>query len=376
MLTLFRGLDRRYFSLFLVCPPDLLRQLEPDLPGDVRCFGVDLTSPTAVRAGVRLVAILRKYKVQILHSHLFCASLFASPLAWLCRIPVIIETPHVRERWRRSWFKTCNVVDRCIARFVDYHIAVSAANAHYLVEGKKLPASKVVVIHNGCDVRGFSPAHQAPAGLKRSLGFAESDPVLIAIGRLEPQKGHGTLLEAFSLVRQQFPQARLVCLGEGVLRSRLLDQAHALGFDGSVRFVGQQTNVADWLALADISVLSSFYEGLPLSVIESLACAKPVVATAVDGTPEVVVNEKTGLTVPPGDARRLADSISRLLRSPDLRHAFGLAGRQRVLDHFTQERQVRETEKLYVEAWEKRIGTTVLPQGATTIPEIDRCQQC
>lgn len=358
ILTLMRGLDRTYFRLHLVCTPEVAEKLQPDLPGDVELLSLCLRKPSQVASALRLAKILRERQVDILHSHLFYSSVFASPIGWLCGVPVILETPHVREQWRRGWLKSRFVVDRLAGRFVDYYIAVSEANARYLVKQKGLPLQKIVVIHNGCDLRRFDSAHATRFDLKRSLGFQDSDPLLIVIGRLEPQKGHRVLLEALPRVCHEFPQVRLVCVGEGTLRSELESQTRRLGLEASVRFVGYQSNVAEWLALADVTVLPSFYEGLPLVAIESLAAGRPVVATAVDGTPEVIIDGKTGLTVSPGDATRLAEAICRLLRDSELRNELGRAGRQVVEERFGQERQIQKTQEFYLDAWEKlsRLG--------------------
>ena len=356
VLTLLRGLDRSSFRPHLVCPPALAGKLEKDLPADVPLFPLLLQKPRQLRAALGLARILRGRRVDILHSHGFYSSLFASPVGWLCGVPLVVETPHVREHWRQGWFKSRFVVDRLAGSFVHHYIAVSEANARYLREQKGLPAHKIVVIRNGCDLERFDPAHPAPAGLKSRLGFADGDPVLVVLGRLEPQKGHRVLLDALPAVLREFPRARLVCVGEGILRDHLREQVRALGLEASVRFVGYQTNVTDWLALADLTVLPSFYEGLPLVAIESLAAGRPVVATAVDGTPEVVVDGRTGLLVPPGDAAGLANAICRLLREPGLRRSLGEAGRRHVLDGYSQERQIRQTQELYLSAWEQRVA--------------------
>ncbi len=354
LLTLLRGLDRRYFRLLLVCPVPLAEKIQPDLPADVELFPLCLRRASHVAAAARLAWILRRRQVDILHSHLFYASLFASPLGWLCRVPVILETPHVSENWRRGWLKTSFRVDRLISKFVDRYIAVSEANARYLCEQKGLPAQKIVVIHNGSDLARFEPGRPPPAGLRRSLGFDEHDEVLVVVGRLEPQKGHAVLLKALSTVIREFPRVRLVCVGDGSLGDVLQGQARVLGLNGAVRFVGYQSKVADWLALADATVLPSLYEGLPLAAIESLAAGRPVIATAVDGTPEIVVDGKTGLLVPPGDPVPLAQAICRMLREPELRRSLGRAGRLCVQERFGQERQIERTQELYLAAFERR----------------------
>jgi hypothetical protein len=178
--------------------------------------------------------------------------------------------------------------------------------------------------------------------------------VLVAVARLQLQKGHRVLLEALPAVQQEFPLVRLVCVGDGPLRPELERRASNLGLHEAVRFVGDRHDVPSWLALADVSVLASFFEGLPIAAIESLAAGRPVVATAVDGTPEVVIDGVTGFTVPSGDAERLAEAIRRLLRDPALRRRLGTAGRRLVQERFDQKRQLSETQDLYVRAWEAR----------------------
>jgi glycosyltransferase involved in cell wall biosynthesis len=351
ILTLLCGLDRRQFRLDLVCPPVLADRLKPDLPGDVGLVPLDLSRFMQLGTMVRFARLLRERRIGILHSHMFRSSLFASPIGWAVRVPVIIETGHGREGWRRSWWKKQCYVDRFIGLCIDYQIAVSKSNAHYLMEQKHVPERKIRVIYPGCDLRRFHPARVAPPALRRSLGFQEADPVLLIIGRLHLQKGHGVLLKSLPIIQREFPTVRLVCVGEGDLRGELEAQACALGIQDSVRFVGHPRDVTDWLALSDLTVLPSFHEGLPAVAIESLAAGRAVVATAVDGTPEVVVDGRTGLTVPVGDPVRLAEAIRRLLRDQELRSRLAQSGREWVLEHFSQERLVKETQELYLDAW-------------------------
>jgi glycosyltransferase involved in cell wall biosynthesis len=354
MLTLLRGLSRERFRLHLGCPPALAERLAGDVPEDVELLRIPLRSPRDVGGLGRLWSVLRERRIDIIHSHQFRASLVASPLAWLCRVPVIIETPHLREWWRQGFFTRRFVVDRLVGRFVDHYIANCEANARYLRTEKGLPGRKMVLIYNGSRVTELDPDRAAPAGLRERLGFAGGDTVAVVLGRLDPQKGHTVLLDAFAQVYRELPTARLVCVGDGDLRAELEAKTERLGLGAAVRFVGFQTNVADWLALADFTVLPSLFEGMPLAPIESLAAGRAVVATAVDGTPEAVIDGVTGLTVPVGDVGRLADAIVRLARDPDLRRRFGREGRKLVETRFNEAHMVEASERFYLKAWNER----------------------
>jgi glycosyltransferase involved in cell wall biosynthesis len=357
MLCLLRGLDRRRFRALLVCPEELLARLRPELPEDVQVLALALQSHRELGRMRVLRDFLRREQVQVLHSHGFRPSLLASPVGCSARVPVMVETPHVREYWRKGW-KSSYAIDRMGGRFVDQYIAVSEANRKYLVEEKGLPAKKITVICNGCDIARFDPAHNAPADFRRRAGFAGSDRLLLVAARLEAQKGHAVLLRAMAALKSEFPNLRLVALGEGSLRAELEGQARELGLESSVLMPGHSSDVCDWMSTADVCVLPSFAEGLPLFAIECLAAGRPMVASAVDGTPEIVVDCKTGLTVPPGDVAALAQAIGRLLREPRLARELGAAGAAWVRQRFTLERQIRETEELYERLWQAKTGKT------------------
>ena len=363
MLLLLRHLDRRLFELHLVCPPEVLTLLGSDLPDDVNTIPLSFTSPIHINVALRFVRVLLNRQVDIVHSHMFRASLAASPIARLCRVPVTIETAHVREYWRQSGLKANYVVDRIAGRFVSRYIAVSNAISKYLIEEKKLSRDKIRVISNGCDVEHFRPEHPIPVDLRSNLGFDASNPVVVVSARLEPQKGHQVLLNALPEVIRQFPRLRVICIGDGQLRSQLEQYSDALGLNSCVRFLGYQSNVRDWLALADFTVLPSFFEGLPLTAIESLAAGRTIVATEVDGTPEVVVNRKTGLTVPPGNPERLAKAMIELLKDHHYRDKLACEGRRWVVENFSQSRQVRQTEELYLHA----LADTVLERKSAWV---------
>jgi glycosyltransferase involved in cell wall biosynthesis len=355
ILQLLRRLDRNLFRLTLACTPELAHLLAGDVPEDVEVAEIRLYKLSHVTGALQLWRLMRRNRVDILHSHLSYASFFASPLGTLCRIPVILETTHVRESWRTGRLKSKYFVDRAIGRCIDHFIAVSEANADYLKHDKGLPARKIRTIHNGVDIRRFDKEPFAYP-VREQLRFGQNDPILLVAARLTPQKGHRHLLAAMPRVLEQFPTARLVCVGDGELRGELEVLAAYLGITDSVRFVGYQREIPRWLGAADFTVLPSLYEGLPLVAMESLAASKAIVATEVDGTPEIVVDGETGLLVPSGDAPALAQAICRMLREPEFRQQCAKNGHERVLGSFTAEAQVQHTQDLYLSALRKALG--------------------
>lgn len=348
VLTLLRGLDRQRFALRLVCTPELHAALRADLPADVAVSEIALRGLGDGGAVVQLARLLRRTRPQVLHAHLFYASLLAAPIARLCGVRAVVETTHVREHWRRGW-KANYAIDRLAARLVDRYIAVSAANAKYLREEKRIPAAKIRVIANGCDLRRCQASPGEEPALRRRLGIAAGDPVLVTLARLEPQKGHGLLLEAMAEVQRRHPRVHLVCVGEGRLRGALEAQRQGLPDPGRVHLVGFQREVAAYLEMASATVLPSLYEGMPLAAIESLGAERPVLASAVDGTPEVVRHGENGLLFAPGSAAAISDALCEGLRDPARLREWGRRGRRRVEARFSQRAQVVQTEQLYRE---------------------------
>jgi glycosyltransferase involved in cell wall biosynthesis len=358
MLLLARCLQREQFRVILACPPAVLEKFGSDIPSDVVVEPIEFYNLVDLKAAWKLATALRRHRIDILHSHMFHASLVASPVGRVCQVSVVLETPHVREDWRTGW-KRSYLVDRLVARTVDGYIAVSLANAEYLVREKRLPASKIRIVRNGIDTERFCPKHAGLADFRKAQGLVEADSVIVVLARLEPQKGHSILLTALSSVCQQFPGVRVVFLGEGSLRNELEVQAKSLGLGPNVHFAGFQKNIPEWLAVSEFTVLPSLYEGLPLAAIESLAAAKPVIASAVDGTPEVVLNERTGLLVPSGNVSALATAMRRFLRDREWTRQLGITGRKWVVEKFSAERQIRETEAFYFDAWNSKRATRI-----------------
>ena len=354
VLSLLAGLDRDRYVSALCCPAPLLDAFASDLAAlPVTCYPVDATSWTRPREMARLARAIVRFGPDIVHTHLFRATLVAAPLAKALRVPVVVETYHGREAWRRGRIKGSFAVDRLVARHVDAVIAVSDAAARFLIDAKRLPATKVQVIPNGRDLSAFRQADGTGAAVRRELGIADGAPVLGVVGRLESQKGHRYLVDALPHVTAKVPDVRVLVTGDGSLRGELERQAAAAGL-GNIVFTGFRDDIPRLIAAMDVVVLPSLYEGMPLVAIEAAAAGKPIVATAVDGTPEVVQDRVSGLLVPPADTDALGAAILELLNAPDMRTDMGAAAARLARERFDIRRQIAETEALYRSAWRAR----------------------
>lgn len=369
ILVLLRGLSRDLFKISFVCPPQLAEQVRADVPGDVELIEFEPFSIFDLGAARHFKSILTNRRIQLLHSHMFQSSRVSSPIARIAGVSAIIETPHVRESWRNRWPRSSFAPDRLVGRFVDRYIAISHANADYLEQEKKLPAAKIRVVQNSCDMRRFLELRPPRPELRRELGVGNNDPLLLVVARLEPQKGHRVMLEAMPSLVRQWPNLRVVCIGDGVLKPLLQERAATLGVAPNVFFVGFRADVPEWITMADFCVLPSLYEGLPLVAIECLAAKRTMVATAVDGTPEVIQHGRTGLLVPPNAPSALAEQIARLLKDKALRDRLAEEGRKFVFEHFREERQIRETEDVYLDVCRERMLACDLPQIASSSQE-------
>jgi glycosyltransferase involved in cell wall biosynthesis len=179
------------------------------------------------------------------------------------------------------------------------------------------------------------------------LGLGAGSKLIATVGRLAEAKGHSFLIDAAKPIISRFPEAHFLIIGDGDLRGSLERQTDESGVTENVHFLGYSEVVADLLTAADLFVLPSLWEGLSVALLEAMAAAKPIVATAVAGTEEALVPGRTGLVVPPGDSQALADGILQLLRDPARAQAMGQAARQRVERQFSAERNAAEHVALY-----------------------------
>ena len=214
----------------------------------------------------------------------------------------------------------------------------------FLVNAAAVPATKVTVIHNGVDVGRYS---LIPSRSRFALGLPVSGRLVGHVARLDPAKDQPTLLQALKRVLDVYADTHLVMVGDGPRRQELERTADGLGISKHVVWLGRRSDVPDLLPHFEVFALSSVNEGLPLALLEAMACARPVVATRVGDMPSVVEDGATGLLVPPGDPKALADAITSLLDRPDHASTLGRSARLLVESRFILAATIRRYEMLY-----------------------------
>jgi glycosyltransferase involved in cell wall biosynthesis len=303
-------------------------------------FGTNLRAPA-------LEGYLRARAPDVVHSHsgVWMKAAHAARRAGVRRVVHTVHGLLDREPWHGPMLK------RLAARYTDVAVAVSSPLRAYLESECGISAAQLRVIANGVDTSRFTPVSRGSELEKtmrrRIAGDWAESPLLGHVARLVPVKNQQLLLDAFRLVLERAPSARLLIVGGGPLRSRLEKHATKIGISSSVRFMGAQSCVDEWLPGLDLFVLSSDAEGTSISVLEALASGVCVVATAVGGTPDLLAHGDAGILVETGDARALADGILTVLLDATRRTVLAGAGRRLVEASFGEHHVVSQYELLY-----------------------------
>jgi glycosyltransferase involved in cell wall biosynthesis len=316
-----------------------------------------------------LLEALREREPHVLHLHMHRASVLGT-LAALRLEALGMPRPYVISTVHSSRVRSTEdqVLLRQLTPSMDRLIAVSQAIAEKLHhEGRILPDGPALdLIYNGVDLSVYDRT-EACCTLPQEYGFEEGTPLVGCVARLEPEKGQPTLLDAWPLVLERVPEARLLMVGEGSRREALEAQARELGLLGAdcagdrcvgtrharpgakVVFTGRRDDVPSVTAALDVAVLPSYREALGLVVLEAMALGRPVVASAVGGIPEMIDDGRTGLLVPPHDPEALAAAIVRLLRDHPFADTIAKAGHDQVHQRFCIQLMVRAIEGIYDE---------------------------
>lgn len=317
-------------------------------------------------APLRLRRLLAARQVDLLHAHGFSGNTWALPASLGGGVRARILTAHTAPTDR---VRPPRWAERLVHAATQHLVALSEAERAELLARGYLRPERVHLIRNGVDL-GRLGSEASARSARAALGLAEASPLLVHVGRLVPVKGQRDLLQAVALLRPHWPALRLLLVGDGPLRAAVEKEAAALGISDVVYFAGNRSDAPLLARAGDLFVLPSLSEGLPVSLLEAMACARPVVATAVGGIPDVVEDGVTGLLVPPRNPQALARTIARLAGSPGWAATLGAAARRRVLSRHSWEAMVAQHAALYDLALARTGVATASRRGS---PEPERC---
>jgi glycosyltransferase involved in cell wall biosynthesis len=310
------------------------------------CVLDDMDDTAAIQA---VAAHLAAVKADVVHNHMYRAEVVGTQAAWALaaagkRRPYIVGTVHssrIRSDEDRELL-------RQLTPKMDHLIAVSRAIERKLDEEGRVGAP-ISLIYNGVDLTRYSEPDICGT-LHSEFPIPPDSPIVGVVARLEPEKGHPTLIAAWPAVIAAVPKAHLLIVGEGSQRELLEAQVKELGIRSSVTFTGRRDDVPAVTAALDIAVLPSYREAQGLSILEAMALSRPVVASAVGGIPEMIEDGRTGLLVPPRDPAALSAAIVRLLKNHPYADTLAKAAQNQVHDRFCVELMVRAIESIYDES--------------------------
>jgi sugar transferase (PEP-CTERM/EpsH1 system associated) len=350
LIDLVNGLNPDIFEnyIFTFVKAGLLA--ERIVPGRCRIIEFGGKPGRDYRLCFKLAKAFRHCRIQIAHTHSWATLKEGIIGAKLGRVPIVIHSEHdtikAGTRWR-------GYVQRVFWRATDQVLSVSEDWCEKLRSAIGPPEARIRAIANGVDLSRFEVSRNG-VDYKARLGLPPETLAFGAIGRLVPAKAYPVLLKASKLVFNQIPHAYLIVVGEGPLYDELVQMAREYKMADRVRFLGMRQDVPEILKGWEVYVSASEREGLSNTILEAMASGLPVVATAVGGNPELVVNGETGLLVPPNHPRALAAAVTKLLQDPARRQKMGLLGRQRAEECFSLETMVRNYASLYLEMFKRR----------------------
>lgn len=347
------GLDKgRYEVLLATGPPDRTRMGDQEAQavqgsftaltnaGVLRMVLPELVREVAPlsdgRALLRLFKFFRREQPAIVHTHTSKAGILGRWAAYLAGVPVIVHTPHGHVFWGYfGGFRTALFVllERWTARITTRIIALTHREMTDHLRSRIAPQEKFAVIHSGVELGRFSEKPGDIAAIRREMGLPPDAFVVGTTGRLTAVKGHIHMLRAAAAILEDRKDIYFVLLGDGELREALHSYAEQSAILRYVKFLGWRSDVASALSAFDVFVFPSLNEGMGKAVVEAMAMGKPVIASDIGGIPDLVVQGKNGLLVPPAQSPALAQAVLELYGNPDKRARMGEAGRQMAAEY-------------------------------------------
>jgi glycosyltransferase involved in cell wall biosynthesis len=304
-----------------------------------------------LRSAVAIARVIRRFRPDVIHTHLSKAGLLGRPVALATSRAVRVHTFHGTVFGGYFGATATGAIvraERFLGHRSDAIVALSDRQRDELIDARIAPAARIKVVPLGLDLERFAMARDDAArqSARSTLGIPADALVIVAIGRLVPIKRLERLIDAFAAVAGRVPGSLLYLVGDGSERETLQARVAAAGLLDRVTFVGWSGSTPDWYAGTDVVALTSDREGTPLALIEAAAAGRPVVATDVGGVADVVADGSTGFVVPASSVDALADRLTQLAQDPDLRRAMGSEAPAHAI-RYSADRLVADLDRLY-----------------------------
>ena len=329
----------------------------------VRALGVPVHSLSFSRFvpvyAPSMILMCLKRRFDIVHTHLIGANAIAKPLAALCGIKIRINHDHCNDKTSdpRRWVPIADKISNHLSTHV---IAVSRSTRDYLVEHEHMPPDRVSTIHNGIDLDEFHPRPDQRAAARRRLALPEDAFIVAGIGRLSYQKNFSLFIDVAAAVLAQRPTAYFVIAGTGPEEPQLRDRAARLGIEPRLRFLGYVSDMPEFYPAVDALLLTSRYEGLPITILEAMATGTSIVSSMLDGVAEILRDGEDSALVVPSDVDGFVRRLCELIDRPDVVARRTIAALHKVQAGFSARGVARAVEEVYL----KCLARIVVPQSA------------
>jgi glycosyltransferase involved in cell wall biosynthesis len=302
----------------------------------------------------KLTGYLNHGRFHILHAHLPLADSIGRIAAKMAGVPVIMTTEHGQYLWKNRshlW------LERVLNHITDMRICVSRDVLEIRHRRERTPMRKLIYIPNGVDTDSFNERKRGKADVMREFGWHSDDPLIVSVGRLVREKNYPLLLEAVSLLRSRLPNIRCLLAGEGKCREEIEQKVRALDLGGNIHMAGSRSDVPSILEAANLFVMSSDNEGLPVALLEAMAAGKAIVATSVGGIPDAIRDGENGFLVRPGDGPALASAMERVILDVNLAKNLGRIAAEDVGRDFHIRRTSMQVMQVYESLYRAKCST-------------------
>ena len=353
MTDLLLRLDKKKYDIKVICHKqgkltELLKKhgitfiILPELRREIHLY-YDL------KALFKLFCIFKKYGFDIVHTHSSKPGILGRWAAKLAGVPGIVHTVqgfafHEFSTWQSIFFY--KLIERITGLVTSKLIIVNNTDYKFALKNKLVKNSNIIKVYNGISCDEFNIKIDVKAK-KRSLNIPNSYKVVGSVGRLWKQKAPQNFIKAIPIVLEKCPKTMFVLVGNGPLKDELKELTKKLKIQQSVMFMGWRKDINEILVVFDVFVQTSLWEGLSLSIMEAMACRRPVVASNIKGNNELIEHGKNGFLVNPNDSVELANGIINLLKDDSMANKFGVVGKHKVEKQYNIETNVEKIENIY-----------------------------